>query len=101
MRRAGTPSLDGNGMTADDLGIHLKGHWPKIRSWLLGGTYEPQPVRQVGLPKASGGVRPLGVPTVFDRFTWDAMPEVCRETRAEASRLRATGSSLDALPIRP
>ena len=52
-RNNGAPGIDG--MTVDDLGDHLKGHWPEIRFRLLDGTYTPQPVRRVEIPKASGG----------------------------------------------
>ena len=64
-RNRGAPGVDG--MTVGDLGAHLSSHWPEIRSRLLDGTYEPQPVRRVEIPKASGGVRPLGVPTVASK----------------------------------
>ena len=73
-RNKGAPGLDG--MTVDDLGDHLKNHWPEIRSRLLDGSYTPQPVRRVEIPKASGGVRPLGVPTVLDRFIQQAAMQV-------------------------
>ena len=73
-RNKGAPGLDG--MAVDDLGDHLKNHWPEIRSRLLDGTYTPQPVRRVEIPKASGGVRPLGVPTVLDRFIQQAAMQV-------------------------
>ena len=43
-RNQGAPGLDG--MTVEELGVHLQDHWPEIRSRLLGGTYEPQPVRR-------------------------------------------------------
>lgn len=66
-------------MTVEELGVHLKDHWPEIRSRLLGGTYAPQPVRRVEIPKASGGVRPLGVPTVLDRFIQQAVMQVLQE----------------------
>ena len=58
-RNKGAPGIDG--MTVGDLGDHLKDHWSEIGSGLLDGTYTPQPVRRVEIPKASGGVRPLGV----------------------------------------
>src|SRR4051794_22416228 len=65
-RNKGAPGVDG--MTVDELAPHLKDHWPEIRARLLAGTYRPQPVRRVEIPKPSGGLRPLGVPTVLDRF---------------------------------
>jgi len=43
-------------------------HWPELREQLLSGTYQPQPVKRVALPKPSGGIRNLGIPTVLDRF---------------------------------
>ena len=48
-RNRGAPGVDG--MTTGDLGAHLRSHWPEIRSRLLDGTYEPQPVREI---RASG-----------------------------------------------
>ena len=76
-RNRGAPGVDG--MTVGDLGAYLKDHWPEIRSRLLDGTYAPQPVRRVEIPKASGGVRPLGVPTVLDRFIQQAVMQVLQE----------------------
>jgi RNA-directed DNA polymerase len=62
----GAPGIDG--MKTEQLNGHLLQHWPKIRSKLMGGTYVPSPVRRVEIPKPSGGVRMLGIPTVLDRF---------------------------------
>ena len=76
-RNKGAPGVDG--MTVDELGDHLKAHWPEIRSRLLAGSYTPQPVRRVEIPKASGGVRRLGVPTVLDRFIQQAVMQVLQE----------------------
>ena len=73
-RNKGAPGLDG--MTVGELGAWLKEHWPETKSRLLDGTYEPQPVRRVEIPKASGGIRPLGVPTVLDRFIQQAVMQV-------------------------
>jgi len=60
-RNKGAAGIDG--MTVEELPAYLKEHWPAIRSQLLDGTYKPQPVRRVEIPKASGGLRPLGIPT--------------------------------------
>jgi RNA-directed DNA polymerase len=63
-------------ITVDQLGDHLKQHWPHIREQLLNGTYEPKPVRRVEIPKPDGGVRKLGIPTVLDRFIQQAVMQV-------------------------
>src|SRR5207244_3282433 len=72
-RNKGAPGLDG--MSVEDLAGHLKDHWPEIRDQLQ-GTYKPQPVRRIEIPKASGGTRPLGIPTVLDRFIQQAVMQV-------------------------
>ncbi len=76
-RNKGAPGVDG--MTVDNLAPYLKDHWPEIRDRLLRGTYRPQPVRRVEIPKASGGMRALGIPTVLDRFIQQAMMQVLQE----------------------
>ncbi len=76
-RNKGAPGIDG--MTIGDLSPYLRDHWPTIRDQLLKGTYRPQPVRRVEIPKASGGTRPLGVPTVLDRFIQQAVLQVLQE----------------------
>jgi RNA-directed DNA polymerase len=65
-----------DGMTVGKLPAYLKKHWPTIRGQLLDGTYKPQPVRRVEIPKASGGLRPLGIPTVLDRFIQQAVMQM-------------------------
>jgi RNA-directed DNA polymerase len=76
-RNQGAPGVDG--MTVDDLGAYLKTHWPTIRAALLEGTYVPQPVRRTDIPKAGGGTRQLGIPTVLDRFIEQALLQVLQE----------------------
>ena len=70
-RNKGAAGIDR--MSVDALPAYLQQHWPTIRAQLLDGTYKPQPVRRVEIPKASGGMRPLGIPTVLDRFIQQAM----------------------------
>src|ERR1700676_3747752 len=70
----GSPGIDG--MTVEELPGHLKEHWPAIRKQLLGGTYRPQPVKRVEIPKPDGGMRKLGIPTVLDRFIQLAVMQV-------------------------
>ena len=73
-RNKGAPGIDG--MPVEALARHLKDHWPTLRAQLLEGSYEPRPVKRVDIPKASGGKRPLGVPTVCDRFIQQAAMQV-------------------------
>ncbi len=70
----GSPGVDG--MTVHDLPEYLIQHWPAIREQLLRGTYQPQPVKRVEIPKPDGGVRKLGIPTVLDRFIQQAVMQV-------------------------
>ncbi len=73
-RNQGAPGLDG--MTVDELASYLRDHWPAIRTQLLDGTYRPQPVKRVEIPKDNGGTRGLGIPTVLDRFVQQAVLQV-------------------------
>lgn len=52
---------------------HLKQHWPGVREKLLGDVYKPAAVRALEIPKASGGVRTLGIPNVQDRLIQQAL----------------------------
>lgn len=70
----GSPGVDG--MTVQQLPEHLKEAWPGIRQALLDGTYQPQPVRRVEIPKPDGGKRQLGIPTVVDRLIQQAILQV-------------------------
>ena len=70
----GAPGVDG--MTVKQLPKHLKRHWPKIREQLLAGTYQPQLVKRVKIPKPDGGERKLGIPTALDRFIQQAVLQV-------------------------
>jgi RNA-directed DNA polymerase len=71
----GAPGVDR--MTVQELSAYLREHWPRIREELLNGTYIPAPVRRVEIPKPDGkGKRPLGIPTVLDRFIEQAILQI-------------------------
>lgn len=75
MGNKGAAGVDG--MTVDELMPMLRERWEAIREALLDGTYEPQPIRGVEIPKAGGkGVRVLGIPTVVDRLIQQALLQV-------------------------
>ena len=97
-RNQGAPGIDG--MTVDDLPDYLRHHWPALRAQLLSGTYRPQPVRRVEIPKPDGKIRPLGIPTVLDRFIQQAMPKALRGAGSCASRIRAMGTPLPSTQLR-
>lgn len=62
----GAPGVDG--MRVEDLREWLGEHREELRESLLDGSYQPQLVRGVEIPKPGGGVRQLGIPTVVDRL---------------------------------
>src|SRR5215472_16837084 len=74
--KANKGSAGVDGMTVQQLPGYLKQHWPAIREQLLSGSYKPQPVKRVEIPKPDGGVRKLGIPTVLDRFVQQAVMQV-------------------------
>ena len=75
--KANKGSAGVDGMTVHELPEFLKQHWPAIRAQLLSGTYKPQPVRRVEIPKPDGGgMRKLGIPSVLDRFIQQAVMQV-------------------------
>jgi RNA-directed DNA polymerase len=75
VRNGGAAGVDG--MTVDELLPYCRQHWARVREQLLSGTYHPQPVRRVEIPKPDGhGTRTLGIPTVLDRFIQQALLQV-------------------------
>lgn len=64
-----------DGMQTDDLRDYLNTNWQILRTDILNGSYHPQAVRKVEIPKAGGGVRRLGIPTVIDRLIQQAISQ--------------------------
>jgi RNA-directed DNA polymerase len=73
-QNGGSPGVDG--MPVGELPGYLAEHWETLREQLLSGTYQPQPVKRQQIPKRSGGVRELGIPTVLDRMIQQAILQV-------------------------
>ena len=74
--KANKGSAGVDGRTVQDTAQYLKTAWPRIRAQLLDGSYRPEPVRRVGIPKPGGGQRELGIPTVVDRLIQQALLQV-------------------------
>lgn len=74
--KANKGSAGVDGLTIEQTVEYLKVQWPLIRSKLLDGTYLPQAVRRVEIPKSAGGMRELGIPTVTDRLIQQALLQV-------------------------
>jgi len=72
-RNAGAAGVDG--LETGQRRRYLFEQWDRIREQILNGSYEPRPVRRVDIPKAGGGTRMLGIPTVLDRFIQQAIQQ--------------------------
>jgi RNA-directed DNA polymerase len=65
-----------DGIEVKGLSAYLVANWPSVKQAILKGAYQPRAVRRVSIPKASGGVRLLGIPTVLDRLIQQAVLQV-------------------------
>ena len=65
-----------DGMTVDELEPWCTEHGRELVSDIWFGRYKPNPVRRKEIPKADGGVRKLGIPTVIDRMVQQAIAQV-------------------------
>jgi RNA-directed DNA polymerase len=71
MSNKGAGGVDG--MQTEELRDWLEGNWVMLKQSILEGSYRPQPVRKVEIPKPHGGTRMLGIPTVLDRLLGQAI----------------------------
>jgi group II intron reverse transcriptase/maturase len=65
-----------DGMTVEQLLPYLTEHGAELSENILTGKYKPKPVRRVEIPKADGGIRLLGIPTVVDRVIQQATAQI-------------------------
>ena len=64
-----------DGMQTDELRDYLNTNWQTLKTNILTGSYCPQVVRKVTIPKTDGGRRMLGIPTVIDRLIQQAISQ--------------------------
>ncbi len=62
-----------DGQSIEEFETQLAGNLYKLWNRLSSGSYMPPPVRRVDIPKANGGTRPLGIPTVADRVAQEVV----------------------------
>lgn len=65
-----------DGVTVERFARHAAERLERLREELKTGTYRPQAIKRVEIPKSDGGKRPLGIPTVTDRIVQCAVAEV-------------------------
>ena len=92
-RNKGVAGVDG--MTVQELGVHLKTEINNIKSQLTQGVYRPQMVLGIKIPKPGGGERQLGIHTVVDRFVQQALHKFWNPFSTRYFRIRAIGFALN------
>src|SRR5699024_592210 len=70
----GVPGVDG--ITVKELESHMLKYYDQLKRKLRDGTYKPQPVKRVAIPKADGSKRYLGIPSILDRVEQQARRQV-------------------------
>lgn len=77
-RNNGAPGIDN--LRVEDFGAYLKANWQIIKKQLLTGSYKPQALKRIEIPKPNGkGMRKLGIPCVLDRFIEQAILQVLQK----------------------
>lgn len=93
-----------DGKTLQDIESNLNNELYKIWNRMTSGSYIPQPVLQVGIPKAKGGVRLLGIPTVSDRIAQMVIkkrfePTLEEHFHKDSYAYRPNKSAIDAVTV--
>lgn len=93
-----------DGQSIQDFEARLSANLYKLWNRLSSGSYMPPPVRRVDIPKASGGTRPLGVPTVADRIAQEVVRRYLEPTlepkfHPDSYGYRPGRSAVDAIRI--
>lgn len=70
----GAPGVDG--IIVYQLKSHMKEFYIPLKEKLKNGTYQPQPVKRVAIPKSDGSKQYLGIPCVLDRVAQQAVLQV-------------------------
>jgi RNA-directed DNA polymerase len=70
----GAPGIDG--LTIDNFIAHFQDHGKFLIEEIRKGNYQPYPVKRVYIKKECGGLRGLGIPTVFDRMIQQAIVQI-------------------------
>ena len=96
----GAAGVDGQSIQSFE--ARLAGNLYKLWNRMSSGSYMPPPVRRVEIPKASGGTRPLGIPTVADRIAQEVVrrylePLVEPLFHADSYGYRPRRSAIDAV----
>jgi len=73
-RNKGVAGIDHMGV--EGFSVWYATHWETLAGNLAEGTYQPQAVKEVTIPKPDGGKRKLGIPTVTDRIIQQAIAQV-------------------------
>ena len=63
-------------MTVEAMYAHLKEHYGELVQSISKGSYKPEPVKRVNIPKPDGGQRKLGIPTAIDRMVQQAISQI-------------------------
>lgn len=74
LQNKGSAGIDG--ISVDELKALCQSQWETVREQLLSGRYQPQAIKRVTIPKANGGTRTLGIPTVLDRLIQQAILQI-------------------------